>query len=83
MLEIKILGPGCMNCKRLENLCREVADEKKWDTNIEKITNYNEFAKYGVMMTPGLVVNGKVLSQGKMPVKSTLEHWLEDEIKSE
>jgi len=83
MLDIKVLGPGCMNCKRLENLCREVVDEKKWAANIEKITDYNEFAKYDVMMIPGLVVNGKVLSQGKMPVKSTLERWLEDEIKSE
>jgi small redox-active disulfide protein 2 len=83
MLDIKVLGSGCMNCRRLENLCREVVYEKKWAANIEKITYYNEFAKYGVMMTPGLVVNGKILSQGKMPVKSTLEHWLEDEIKSE
>ena len=83
MLDIKVLGPGCMNCKRFENRCREVADEKKWAAGIEKVTDYNEFVKYGVMMTPGLVVNGKVLSQGKIPVKSTLEHWLENEIKSE
>jgi len=82
MLDIKVLGTGCMNCKRLENLCREVVAEKKLEADIEKITDYNEFGKYGVMMTPGLVVNGKVLSQGKIPVKSTLEHWLENEIKN-
>ncbi|HEX9972632.1 MAG TPA: thioredoxin family protein [bacterium] len=82
MLDIKVLGPGCMNCIRLENLCKEVVNEKNRTATIGKITDYNEFGKYGVMMTPGLVVNGKVISQGKIPVKSTLEHWLEDEIKS-
>jgi small redox-active disulfide protein 2 len=81
MLNIKVLGPGCMNCIRLENMCREIVEEKKWDAVIEKITDYNEFGKYGVMLTPGLVVNGKVLSQGKIPVKSTLEHWLQNENK--
>ena len=72
-----------MNCIRLENLCREVVTEKKWTATIEKITDYSEFGKYGVMMSPGLVVNGKVLSQGKIPVKSTLEHWLENENKDQ
>ncbi|MGM0504478.1 MAG: thioredoxin family protein, partial [Bacteroidota bacterium] len=42
----------------------------------EKVTEMDKFVDYGVMMTPGLVVNGKVLSQGKIPVKSTLENWL-------
>lgn len=81
MLEIKVLGPGCTNCIRLENLCKEVVAEKKWTASIEKITDLKEFGKYGVYLTPGLVVNGKVLLQGKIPVKSTLEHWLENEIK--
>jgi len=81
MLEIKVLGSGCPNCLKLENLCREIVAEKKWDARIEKITDFNEFGNYGIMMTPGLVVNGHVLSQGKIPVKSTLEHWLEAEIK--
>lgn len=82
MLEIKILGTGCPNCLRLENLCREVIAEKNWVANIEKITDFDEFGNYGVMMTPGLVVNGKVFSQGKIPTKSTLEHWLKNELNS-
>lgn len=82
MLDILVLGSGCKNCLRLENLCREIAEEHNWTANIEKITDINEYGNYGVMMTPGLVVNGKVLSQGKIPVKSTLEYWLEKELKT-
>ncbi len=82
MLDIKVLGSGCKNCIRLENLCREVTAENNWPANIEKITDINEYGNYGVMMTPGLVVNGKVLSQGKIPTKGTLEYWLEKELKS-
>ncbi|HAN18577.1 MAG: glutaredoxin [Bacteroidetes bacterium GWC2_33_15] len=80
MLDIKVLGTGCPNCIRLENLCKEIVSERNWEAKIEKITDFNEFGNYGVMMTPGLVINGKVLSQGKIPVKSTLEHWLEKEL---
>lgn len=79
MLEIKILGTGCPNCIRLENMCKEVVDEKNLEATIEKVTEMDKFVDYGVMMTPGLVVNGKVLSQGKIPVKNTLESWLEKE----
>jgi small redox-active disulfide protein 2 len=79
MLNIVILGTGCPNCLRLENLCREVVAEKNWEANIEKVTDMNKFVDYGVMLTPGLIVNGKVLSQGKIPVKNTLQSWLEKE----
>ena len=57
---------------------REVVQEKKIEATIEKITDRNRFLDFGVMWTPGLVVNGKVLSSGKIPTKHTLEHWLED-----
>jgi small redox-active disulfide protein 2 len=78
MLDIIILGTGCPNCIKLENLCKEIVAEKNLEANIEKVTDMNKFMDYGVMLTPGLVVNGKVLSQGKIPVKNTLEHWLEE-----
>lgn len=79
MLNIVILGTGCPSCIKLENLCREVVAEKNLEANIEKVTDMNKFVDYGVMLTPGLVVNGKVLSQGKIPVKNTLQNWLEKE----
>lgn len=76
MLEIKVLGTGCPNCIRLEELCREGIGEMGIEANIEKITDLNAFGNYNVFLTPGLVVNGKVLSQGKLPTKTTLLSWL-------
>ena len=78
MLEIKVVGSGCPNCQKLEALCCEVVDENNLDAKIEKITDFNQYGELGIMMTPGLIVNGKVLSQGKIPTKSTLEHWIID-----
>lgn len=78
MLDIKILGPGCANCLKLEQLCKEVVTENNLKANITKITERDQFMDYGVLITPGLVVNNKVLSSGKIPLKSTLEHWLKD-----
>ncbi|MFO8235018.1 MAG: thioredoxin family protein [Bacteroidales bacterium] len=82
MLDIKIIGKGCPNCEKLENLCKEVVQEENLEAKIDKVTDVNEFADYGVMITPGLVVNGKLLSQGKIPVKNTLAKWLSDEAKN-
>lgn len=76
MLEIKVVGSGCSNCEKLSSLCSEVIAEQNLDAVIVKVTDLNSFAELGVFVTPGLVVNGKVLSQGKIPVKSTLENWL-------
>lgn len=76
MLDIKILGTGCTNCINLENLVKDVVKENNIESKIEKVTDRDKFMDYGVMVTPGLVVNGKVLSSGKIPTKSTLEHWL-------
>jgi small redox-active disulfide protein 2 len=76
MLDIKILGSGCTNCKNLEKLCREVVTENNLDANIEKVTDIKEIVSYGILSTPGLVVNGKILSSGKLPTKHTLQHWL-------
>lgn len=76
MLDIKILGPGCANCIRLEALCREVVSENNLEAKIKKIVDVNDFWKHGIMLTPGLVVNGKILVQGKLPTKRTLENWL-------
>jgi hypothetical protein len=53
-----------------------VAAENELEADIQKITDRQKFTELGVWMTPALIVNGKVLSQGKIPVKSTLENWL-------
>ena len=76
MLNIKVVGTGCPNCIKLETLCQEVVSENNIEASIEKVTDLNKFADLGVIMTPGLIVNDQVISQGKIPTKSTLIHWL-------
>ena len=83
MLEIKVLGSGCTNCVTLEKLCRQVVAENNIEANIQKVTDFKEIAAYGIMSTPGLVINGKVVLSGKLPTKSTLTHWLMNALASE
>ncbi len=78
MLNIKVIGSGCPSCQKLEALCKEVVSEQNIEADIEKVTEVNLFADLGIMMTPGLIVNDKVISQGKIPTKTTLEHWLKE-----
>lgn len=76
MLRIRIVGSGCQNCEYLFQLCMNVAVDNELEADLQKITNREKFIELGIWMTPGLIVNDKVLSQGKIPTKSTLEHWL-------
>ncbi len=64
---IKVLGPGCANCKRLEDRTREAVADLGIDAEIEKVTDYAEIAGYGVMKTPGLVVDEKLVVSGRVP----------------
>ena len=77
---IKVYGSGCANCKRLEAMCTEVIQENKLDASIEKVTDLQEIMKTGILSTPGLEINGKMISSGKLPTKSTLIHWIQDNI---
>ena len=79
MMNIKVLGTGCPNCLKLESLCREVVAEHNIQAEIEKVTDIKDIMSYGIMSTPGLVVNNKVVHSGKVPVKSTLTHLLLNE----
>lgn len=81
MLDIKVLGPGCVNCIKLENLVKEVIQELNIPARIEKVTEREKFLEYGIMMTPALIVNGKILAMGKIPTKPTLENWLKNLVK--
>jgi len=76
MLSIKILGSGCANCKRLEQIARKVVAENAIEAEIEKVTDYAEIMKFGIMSTPGLVVNGKVVSSGRIPSEVEVTSWL-------
>jgi small redox-active disulfide protein 2 len=67
MLTIKVLGSGCANCKRLEQLTRRVVDELGIEAEVIKVTNPTIYADYGVISTPGLVINEKTVSSGRIP----------------
>ena len=67
MLTIKVLGSGCANCKRLEQLTRKVVDQLGVEAEVIKVTDPTVYADYGVMATPGLVINGKTVSSGRIP----------------
>ena len=76
MKEIVVLGPGCPRCERLAVTTREVADRLGLDYELTKITDITRFAEFGVMMTPGLVVDGELKVQGKVPTTAELETML-------
>jgi small redox-active disulfide protein 2 len=80
MLNIKVVGGGCANCNKLAALCEEVVSEQNLEANIDKVTDINTFADLGIFKTPGLLVNDAVLSQGKIPAKSSLEDWLKERV---
>ncbi len=73
---IKILGPGCANCANLERIAREAATELGLDATFEKVTDYGAIAGYGVMRTPGLVVDEKLLVSGRVPTASAVKELL-------
>lgn len=75
-MEIKILGTGCAKCKKLEELTRKTVDEMGIKANIEKVEDIYKIMQYGVMRTPGLVIDDKVVLSGKLPRANELKDLL-------
>ncbi len=75
-MEIKILGTGCTKCKSLEKLTQEVVTENGIDAKITKVEDIMEIMKYGVMSTPALVVDEKVMIKGRMPSAEEIKQVL-------
>jgi small redox-active disulfide protein 2 len=76
MKKIQILGIGCAKCKKLTENAEAAAKELKLEFKVEKVTDINEMAKFGVMMTPALVVDGEVKVVGKVPSINEIKQML-------
>lgn len=79
MISVKILGTGCKRCNALEEKVKEVAKKNNIEAHFEKVTEIPEIMKYGIMMTPGLVINEKVKSYGKIPDENEIISWFREE----
>jgi small redox-active disulfide protein 2 len=77
-MEIKVLGSGCARCKQLEKLTRKAVEEGGIEATVLKVEDIAEIMRYGVMVTPALVVNEKVVSKGVIPSVSEIIKILND-----
>lgn len=76
MVKVKILGPGCARCEWLEHAVRRVAAARGLSVEIEKVTNEREIMKWPILLTPGLVVNDKLVASARIPKDNELAGWL-------
>jgi small redox-active disulfide protein 2 len=76
MLNIKVLGAGCANCKRLEQSVLRVADSMELSIELEHVTDFAEIAQWNILKTPGLVINDKVVCAGRIPQDEELAQML-------
>jgi small redox-active disulfide protein 2 len=75
-MEIKVLGTGCPRCKALEQATRNAIAEMDVTANIEKVEDIVKIMEYGIMHTPGLVINGKVVISGRVPSASEIKEFI-------
>ena len=83
MLTIKILGPGCPNCHKVEENARKAATYMGVQAEFTKISDYQEIQKFKILGTPGLVINDKVVCAGRIPEESEIMTWLADALLEE
>ncbi len=83
MLTIKVLGPGCQNCQNLASLTSRAVSALSIDAKIEKVTDYAEIMKYKILATPGLVINEKVVSAGRLPTEAEITTYLTNALLAE
>ncbi len=75
---VKVLGTGCPKCNELEKRVNSVAAENNITIQLEKVKDLDDIMSYQIMMTPALVVNGKVKSAGKLPSEAEILKWLQE-----
>ena len=82
MLTIKVLGSGCANCKRVEQIARKVVTEMSLDAEVIKVTDYNDIMAYNILSTPGLVLNENVVCSGRIPTPAEVTTWVTDALET-
>jgi small redox-active disulfide protein 2 len=75
-MEIKVLGPGCSNCKKLYTETEKALRQLGLEAQLTKVEKIDEIVAHGAMMTPALVINGKVKVAGRIPTQTELTSWL-------
>ena len=82
MVTIKVLGPGCSNCKKLAYLAERAVTHLALKAKIEKVTDYGEIMKYPILSTPGLVINEKLVASGRIPSEAEITTFLADALET-
>ena len=77
-MNIKILGTGCSKCVTLENKVRNLVKQNSIEAEVQKVSDLQDIMKYGIMMTPGLVINEKVVSFGSVPKDNQILQWISE-----
>ncbi len=78
LLDIKVLGPGCDNCHKVEALAKQAVANLGVEAAIEKISDRAEYPRYGLLYTPGLVINNKLVCGGRIPTEAEIMTWVTD-----
>ncbi|MCK9282414.1 MAG: thioredoxin family protein [Melioribacteraceae bacterium] len=78
MLSVKVLGTGCKKCQTLEATVKEIIANNKMEATLEKVEDISAIVSYGVMTTPALVINEKVVSAGSLPKEDQILTWLKE-----
>lgn len=77
-MEIKVIGPGCANCKTLLEVTKRAVNEEGIDTEVEYITDIQKIVEMGIMQTPALSINGKVVMSGFVPDVKTVKNKIKE-----
>ncbi len=80
MLDIKVLGPGCANCTKVAEIAHHVSKSLAVEAKITKVTERAAWKQYGLMYTPGLVINEKLVCGGRIPSEAEVTTWITNEL---